>query len=47
MAIGTPAGVAPVRKPPTWIHPGALMCASVEGLGRLCNPVIEGAAFNG
>lgn len=47
IATGTPAGVAPVRKPPTWIHPGALMCASVEGLGRLCNPVIEGAAFNG
>lgn len=47
IATGTPAGVAPVRKPPTWIQPGARMCASVGGLGRLCNPVIEGAPFNG
>lgn len=47
IATGTPAGVAPVRKPPTWITPGAHMCASVEGLGRLCNPIVEGAAFDG
>lgn len=47
IATGTPAGVAPVRRPPTWIRPGAQMCASVAGLGKLCNPVIEGAPFNG
>jgi 2,4-didehydro-3-deoxy-L-rhamnonate hydrolase len=47
IATGTPAGVAPLRKPPTWIRPGSVLCASVEGLGKLCNPVIEGEAFNG
>ncbi|MGP1679543.1 MAG: fumarylacetoacetate hydrolase family protein [Burkholderiales bacterium] len=47
MTPSTTTANAPARTPPTWIHPGALMCASVEGLGRLCNPVIKGAAFNG
>jgi 2,4-didehydro-3-deoxy-L-rhamnonate hydrolase len=47
IATGTPAGVAPVRQPHTWIHPGARLCASVEGLGTLRNPVIEGTDFHG
>ena len=47
IATGTPAGVAPVQKPPTWLRPGATVHTWVEGLGTLVNPVIEGPAFNG
>ena len=42
IATGTPAGIAALRKPPTWIQPGMVMRAWVEGLGTLVNPVIEG-----
>ncbi|GAC1331834.1 MAG: fumarylacetoacetate hydrolase family protein [Beijerinckiaceae bacterium] len=42
IATGTPAGVAPVQKPPTWIRPGMKLEAWVEGLGMLANPVTEG-----
>ncbi|HET8728271.1 MAG TPA: fumarylacetoacetate hydrolase family protein [Alphaproteobacteria bacterium] len=42
IATGTPAGVAPVRKPPTWLRPGTTLRAWVEGLGTLVNPVTEG-----
>jgi len=42
IATGTPAGVAPVRKPPTWLRPGTTLTAWVEGLGTLVNPVTEG-----
>ena len=45
IATGTPAGIAALRKPPTWIRPGMVMRAWVEGLGTLVNPVIEGPAF--
>ena len=47
IATGTPAGVAPNRKPPTWLRPGQTMIAWVEGLGQLRNPVIAGPAFHG
>jgi 2,4-diketo-3-deoxy-L-fuconate hydrolase len=42
IATGTPAGVAPVRTPPTWLRPGASVTMGVEGLGQLENPVVEG-----
>ncbi len=42
IATGTPAGVAPVQKPPTWLQPGTTISARVEGLGTLSNPVVEG-----
>ncbi|RAI42903.1 fumarylacetoacetate hydrolase family protein [Rhodoplanes roseus] len=41
IATGTPAGVAPVRNPPTWLRPGAVLETEVEGLGRLVNPIVE------
>jgi 2,4-didehydro-3-deoxy-L-rhamnonate hydrolase len=41
IATGTPAGVAPVRQPHTWLKPGAVVRMSVEGLGLLANPVVE------
>ena len=41
IATGTPAGIAAMRKPPTWIRPGTTMRAWVEGLGTLINPVVE------
>ncbi len=47
IATGTPAGVAPVRRPPTWLQPGTVVRAQVEGLGSLSNSVTEGAAFDG
>ena len=45
IATGTPAGIAALRKPPTWIQPGTTMRAWVEGLGTLVTPVIAGAAL--
>ncbi len=42
IATGTPAGVAPLQKPPTWIRSGTIMAAWVEGLGVLNNPVVDG-----
>jgi 2,4-diketo-3-deoxy-L-fuconate hydrolase len=46
IATGTPAGVAAMHKPPAWLKPGTSVTASVEGLGSLTNPVIEGPAIN-
>ena len=42
IATGTPAGVAGMRKPPAWLKPGSVLRASVEGLGTLVNPLVEG-----
>jgi 2-keto-4-pentenoate hydratase/2-oxohepta-3-ene-1,7-dioic acid hydratase in catechol pathway len=42
IATGTPAGVAPVRTPQTWLQPGQTVTIRVEGLGILSNPVVEG-----
>jgi 2-keto-4-pentenoate hydratase/2-oxohepta-3-ene-1,7-dioic acid hydratase in catechol pathway len=47
IATGTPAGVAPVRRPPTWLRPGGSMSVSVQALGTLTNPIVEGAPFSG
>jgi 2,4-diketo-3-deoxy-L-fuconate hydrolase len=47
IATGTPAGVAAVRKPPTWLRPGATMSAAVSGLGTLSNPIAEGEPWGG
>lgn len=44
IATGTPAGVAPVRRPHTWLQPGTTVKLSVEGLGLLENPVEEAAS---
>jgi 2-keto-4-pentenoate hydratase/2-oxohepta-3-ene-1,7-dioic acid hydratase in catechol pathway len=41
---GTPAGVAMGRKPPTWLQPGQLCEVEIEGLGRIANRVVQGAA---
>jgi 2-keto-4-pentenoate hydratase/2-oxohepta-3-ene-1,7-dioic acid hydratase in catechol pathway len=46
IATGTPAGVAAMHKPPAWLKAGSSVRASVEGLGSLTNPVIEGSAIN-
>ncbi|WP_029008215.1 fumarylacetoacetate hydrolase family protein [Azospirillum halopraeferens] len=47
IATGTPAGVAPVRRPPTWVRPGSTLSMWIEGLGTLTNPVVEGASYDG
>ncbi len=47
IATGTPAGAASARKPPTWIVPGATLTVSVDGLGALTNPVVEGPPIDG
>jgi 2,4-didehydro-3-deoxy-L-rhamnonate hydrolase len=41
IATGTPAGVAPMRRPPAWLRPGTTLTTFVERLGTLTNPVIE------
>ena len=41
IASGTPAGVAPLQTPPTWLTPGSTMTVTVERLGRLINPVVD------
>jgi 2,4-diketo-3-deoxy-L-fuconate hydrolase len=46
IATGTPAGVAAMHKPPAWLKPGSSVRVSVEGLGYLTNPVMEGPAIN-
>jgi 2,4-diketo-3-deoxy-L-fuconate hydrolase len=46
IATGTPAGVAAMHKPPAWLKAGSSVRVSVEGLGYLTNPVIEGPAIN-
>jgi 2,4-diketo-3-deoxy-L-fuconate hydrolase len=46
IATGTPAGVAAVRDPPTWLRNGSCMSVSVEGLGKLTNPIVDGDSFD-
>jgi 2,4-diketo-3-deoxy-L-fuconate hydrolase len=46
IATGTPAGVAAMHKPQAWLKAGSSVRVSVEGLGYLNNPVIEGPAIN-
>jgi 2,4-diketo-3-deoxy-L-fuconate hydrolase len=46
IATGTPAGVAAMHKPPAWLRPGSNLVVTVEGLGRLANPITEGPAFD-
>jgi 2-keto-4-pentenoate hydratase/2-oxohepta-3-ene-1,7-dioic acid hydratase in catechol pathway len=38
---GTPAGVGIGRNPPVWLKSGDELEASIEGLGTLCNTVID------
>lgn len=47
IATGTPAGVAPVQTPQTWLVPGTIMRATVEKLGVLENPVVERGEWRG
>lgn len=46
IATGTPAGVAPLQSPLTWLAPGSVMTLAIEGLGQLTNPVETGKAEN-
>jgi 2,4-didehydro-3-deoxy-L-rhamnonate hydrolase len=46
IATGTPAGVAAMHKPPAWLKAGSSVRVSVESLGYLTNPVVEGPAIN-
>ncbi|TCT07701.1 fumarylacetoacetate hydrolase family protein [Aquabacter spiritensis] len=45
IATGTPAGVAGMRTPPAWLRPGSMVCARVEKLGALINPVAAGEPY--
>jgi 2,4-diketo-3-deoxy-L-fuconate hydrolase len=45
IATGTPAGVAAMHQPPTWLAPGTTVTVEVEGLGRLSNPIQRGEPF--
>jgi 2-keto-4-pentenoate hydratase/2-oxohepta-3-ene-1,7-dioic acid hydratase in catechol pathway len=43
ISTGTPAGVGFARKPPRWLLPGDEVAVTVEGIGRLVNPVVAEA----
>ena len=40
ISTGTPPGVGVFRKPPVFLKPGDTVSVSVEGIGRLTNPVV-------
>jgi len=40
IATGTPAGVAPVQKPPTWLRAGHRVSIRITGLGTLENRIV-------
>ncbi len=46
IATGTPAGVAAMHQPTAWLRPGTTVTVAVAGLGRLSNPIQQGAAFH-
>lgn len=39
---GTPAGVGFARQPPVWLRHGDVCEVSIEGIGTLTNPVLDG-----
>lgn len=47
IATGTPAGVAALQTPPTWLKPGMVMTVAMEGFGHLSNPVESETASHG
>jgi 2,4-diketo-3-deoxy-L-fuconate hydrolase len=46
IATGTPAGVAAMHQPTAWLRPGTTVNVQVAGLGRLSNPIQQGAPFH-
>jgi 2-keto-4-pentenoate hydratase/2-oxohepta-3-ene-1,7-dioic acid hydratase in catechol pathway len=40
---GTPAGVGNARKPPIYLRDGDVCEIEIEGIGKLCNPVVDEA----
>jgi len=40
---GTPAGVGLGQKPPTYLQPGDVVTASIEGLGEQAHKVVASA----
>ncbi|MGI9451717.1 MAG: fumarylacetoacetate hydrolase family protein [Geminicoccaceae bacterium] len=41
IAMGTPPGVGHARKPPVWMKAGDVVEVEIEGIGVLCNPIID------
>nr|WP_087575663.1 fumarylacetoacetate hydrolase family protein [Sphingomonas sp. CDS-1] len=41
IALGTPAGIGAARKPPVWMVPGDRVEVEIEGLGILCNTIVD------
>jgi len=44
IATGTPAGVGAGRQPPEFMWPGDVLESCIEGIGTLCNPIINAKA---
>ena len=38
---GTPEGIGAARTPPVWLKAGDELVIEVEGIGKLCNPVVD------
>ncbi|MFC5586495.1 fumarylacetoacetate hydrolase family protein [Nitratireductor kimnyeongensis] len=47
IATGTPAGVAAMKTPPSWLKAGSVMTVEIEGLGRLTNPIMGEDTIHG
>ena len=43
IATGTPAGVGMARTPPRWLRVGDSVAVTIEGVGKLVNPVVAEA----
>jgi 2-keto-4-pentenoate hydratase/2-oxohepta-3-ene-1,7-dioic acid hydratase in catechol pathway len=43
IATGTPAGVGVYRDPPVFLEPGDRARCEIEGIGRVENPIVDGA----
>ena len=43
VSTGTPPGVGMARKPPIFMKPGDDVAITIEGIGELRNPVVQGA----
>lgn len=41
LSTGTPAGVGALRNPPTFLSPGDVVRMEIEGIGEICNTVVD------
>ena len=47
ISTGAPSGVGMGRKPQRWLQPGETVCVTIEGPGRLSNPIVKSGSMRG